>query len=176
MRDTRKLWELITFWCGAHGQGLRDGENRLRWLRQLCEEMGDPIACELRPTLFTDWRADRVAGGAAVSTVNNALAYWRALFSELRRIGEWVKENPFAKVRALPRSDTELAYLSSEEIAALLAACDASTNADPGLVARICLSTRARWSEAEGLTWGLEHLIGELVDAGGLSPGAICVE
>nr|WP_231422685.1 tyrosine-type recombinase/integrase [Pseudomonas sp. Leaf59] len=83
--------------------------------------------------------------------MNHELAYLRALFNELERLGEWEGDNPVGKVRALKFDETEMAYLEAEQIGPLLADLDAR-DAATGVVARICLATGARWSEAEGLT------------------------
>lgn len=44
-----------------------------------------------------------------------------------------------------------MSYLTSGQISTLLGELDRSTNPHVALVSRICLSTGARWSEAEGL-------------------------
>jgi len=82
--------------------------------------------------------------------MNHELAYLRAVFNELERLGEWQGENPVGKVRALKYDETEMAYLAAEQISPLLADLDKRSGA-VGIVARICLATGARWSEAEGL-------------------------
>ncbi|WP_369682536.1 tyrosine-type recombinase/integrase, partial [Pseudomonas reactans] len=74
-----------------------------------------------------------------------------AIHNELERLGVWEGDNPVGKVRALRFDETEMAYLEAEQIGPLLADLDAR-DAATGVVARICLATGARWSEAEGLT------------------------
>ncbi|MFJ5285977.1 tyrosine-type recombinase/integrase [Pseudomonas sp. NPDC088429] len=78
------------------------------------------------------------------------LAYLRAVFNELERLGEWSGENPLGKVRGLKFDETEMAYLNADQINPLLADLDNRSIA-AGVVARVCLATGARWSEAEGL-------------------------
>lgn len=73
----------------------------------------------------------------------------RAVFNELRRLGFWKGENPLSKVRQFKISERELSYLTLEQIDALLKALE--HNRDAWLTTAICLSTGARWSEAEGL-------------------------
>lgn len=48
------------------------------------------------------------------------------------------------------RTETEMAYLEAAEIRPLLDAL-AAEQSDGGLIAEVCLSTGARWGEAEGL-------------------------
>lgn len=45
----------------------------------------------------------------------------------------------------------EMAWLTQEQIALLLAECKLHDHPDLEMVVRICLATGARWSEAEGL-------------------------
>lgn len=152
-KDRRKLSDLVNLWWKIHGKTLKDGENRKRWLEQICEEVNNPKAHQISPATFTAWRSERITKGNSISTVNNALAYLRALFSELIRNDEWTKENPFAKVRQIKKDETELTYLSLDNIIELLEELDRSRNPDARLVCEICLATGARWSEAEKLEW-----------------------
>ncbi|MBW6123293.1 phage integrase [Pseudomonas aeruginosa] len=167
-RDERRLTELVDLWYKSHGCSLKRGEERQRALVAMAERMGDPRAADFTTTHFTQYRADRLAGKFAretigsgrkkgedpkpvsANTLNHELAYLRAVFNELERLGEWKGENPLGKVRALKFDETEMAYLTAEQIQPLLADLD-SRSVKAGVVARICLSTGARWSEAEGL-------------------------
>jgi site-specific recombinase XerD len=134
----------------------------------MAERMGDPLATDFTTAHFTTYRTDRLAGkfnrekigsgrkkGEAArppspNTLNHELAYLRAVFNELERLGEWSGENPLGKVRGLKFDETEMAYLSADQINPLLADLDSRSIA-AGVVARVCLATGARWSEAEGL-------------------------
>lgn len=168
-RDERKLTDLINIWFKFHGRTLKRGEERQRALIAMAERMGDPRASDFNATHFSQYRAERLAGkhgratagsgrkkGAeakpvSANTLNHELAYLRAVFNELDRLGEWKGENPLAKVRRLKFDEPEMAYLEKDQIQPLLNALDKiSTSA--GVVARVCLATGARWSEAEGLT------------------------
>lgn len=168
-RDERRLSTLINTWFKSHGCSLKSGEERQRALVAMAERMGDPRAAEFNTSHFTQYRADRLAGKhgrtapgngrkkgeeakpVSANTLNHELAYLRAVFNELDRLGEWKGENPLAKVRALKFDETEMAFLDPEQIPPLLADLDARSPA-AGMVTRICLATGARWSEAEGLT------------------------
>ena len=168
-RDERRLSVLITLWFDGHGQALKRGEERKRALESMAERMGDPYAVDLTTSHFTTYRAERLAGKfcrvsvgsgrkkgedakpVSANTVNHELAYLRALFNELERLGQWEGENPVSKVRALKFDETEMAYLEAEQISVLLADLD-NRDIATGVVARICLATGARWSEAQGLT------------------------
>lgn len=168
-RDERRLTELVTLWFDSHGCTLKRGEERLRALNAMAERMGNPCAADFTTMHFTKYRAERLAGkftretigsgrkqggeakAVSANTLNHELAYLRAVFNELERLGEWVGENPLGKIRGLKFDETEMAYLTLDQIGPLLADLDGRSPA-AGVVARICLATGARWSEAQGLT------------------------
>jgi integrase len=54
-------------------------------------------------------------------------------------------------VREFKINESEMSYLTIEEIRTLLAECENSRSKDLSTVVKICLATGARWSEAEGL-------------------------
>ncbi|WP_248798040.1 tyrosine-type recombinase/integrase [Pseudomonas sp. MWU13-2105] len=130
--------------------------------------MGNPLASDFNTNHFSQYRADRLAGKfgrttagngktkdgdakpVSANTLNHELAYLRAVFNEMERLGKWEGANPLTKVRALKFDETEMAYLSLEQIKSMLIDLDGRSVA-AGVVARICLATGARWSEAEGL-------------------------
>ncbi|MGY3325732.1 tyrosine-type recombinase/integrase [Pseudomonas sp. TE3911] len=68
----------------------------------------------------------------------------------MNQSGEWEGENPLGKVRKLKFDETEMAYLTTEQIGALLADLG-SRESDAGLISEVCLATGARWGEAEKL-------------------------
>jgi len=84
-------------------------------------------------------------------TVNLDLAYFRAMFNELRRLDEWTAPNPLENVREFKISESEMAYLTIEEIRILLAECENSRSKDLTTIVKICLAAGARWRKAEGL-------------------------
>lgn len=155
--DKRRLSQLCELWYQLHGATLKDGENRLKVLKYLCERLGDPIASKFTTKDFTHYRAKRLTDhfGKAVSenTVNHETAYLRAVYNELIRLGEWQLKNPIKNVRMIKFDEKEMGWLNKEEIKLLLTDLKSnSTNDSTYLVARICLETGARWSEAELLT------------------------
>jgi integrase len=163
--DERRLSELVELWYSLHGQGLKSGTHTHRELRNMVARMGNPMACNFTADNFADYRSDRLAGkcrkpGSKTGTVflkpvtiittNHELTYLSAMFNELERLGKWDKENPLRKVRSLKFDETEMSYLSLEQIQLLLAHLD-QIPSDVGLVARVCLATGARWAEAINL-------------------------
>lgn len=168
-RDERRLSELVKLWFTLHGCTLKQGDKRRSKLLSIAERMGDPKVCNFTAEMFTEYRAGRLEGKwgrkvktderkstgvrcrpVCANTTNNELAFLRALFNELERAGKWGGENPLRNVRAIRCDEAEMGYLSSEQIKVLLAYLDMG-NSDVGLVARVCLSTGARWGEAMAL-------------------------
>ncbi|WP_176206439.1 tyrosine-type recombinase/integrase, partial [Salmonella enterica] len=70
---------------------------------------------------------------------------------------EFHHENPFHKVRKLRLENTEMSFLSEEEIRDLLMAL----TGDDRRVVVLCLNTGARWGEASNLK--AEHVISNRV-------------
>uniref|UniRef100_UPI00333F3594 phage integrase n=1 Tax=Castellaniella defragrans TaxID=75697 RepID=UPI00333F3594 len=151
-RDTRKLSELAELWYEGHGKELRAAEDTYKRIKAVIEAMGNPIVGDFDVTAFTKYRARRIDAGVTLNTVNREHAYLRAMFNELIRLGSWKKGNPLKDLRQFRIQENELSYLSSEQIPLLLEQLQASSNVHVYLVAKVCLSTGARWSEAEGLT------------------------
>lgn len=167
--DERRLSDLVNLWFRLHGQNLKTGEQRQTLLLAMAQRMGDPHVYKFTANHFASYRAERAEGkhtrgtpgrgfikeegkGKPISAnmLNHELAYLRAVFNELERLGEWSGDNPLAKVRKLKFDETEMVYLTSEQIKALLDDL-ASRDSDASLIAQVCLATGARWGEAEGL-------------------------
>nr|WP_286009788.1 tyrosine-type recombinase/integrase [Salinicola sp. S1-1-2] len=66
-------------------------------------------------------------------------------------MGEYHGDNPFAAVKAIRLPETELAYLTPEQIDLLFNELQQSRNAHVYLIASLCLMTGCRWSEAQQL-------------------------
>lgn len=146
-RDGRRLLDLVDLWHKHHGVSLHAGADTLKRLQQLCLAMGNPVAEQFKPEMFAAYRAKRLTEGITANNLNREHSYLRAVFNELGRLGQWKGENPLAKVRQIKISERELSFLSVEQIRRLLDAL----RGDALLIARVCLATGARWSEAEGL-------------------------
>lgn len=146
-RDGRRLLDLVDLWHKHHGVSLRAGADTLKRLQQLCLAMGNPVAEQFKPEMFAAYRAKRLIEGITASNLNREHSYLRAVFNELARLGQWKGENPLAKVRQIKISERELSFLNIEQIRRLLDAL----SGDALLIAKVCLATGARWSEAEGL-------------------------
>jgi integrase len=159
--DRRSLSELVKQWYDEHGITLDDGKKRKKAMFFACESMGNPSAHEFSSTMFSVYRKKRLSGEIARTTrvqkvsprtMNLELAYFRAVFNELKRLGHWKKENPLENLRPFKSEEAELAYLESEEINRLLEECRNSRKTHVYHDAYLCLVTGARWDEAESLT------------------------
>ncbi|ACR14596.1 site-specific recombinase, phage integrase family [Teredinibacter turnerae T7901] len=149
-KDNRRLSQLINAWWKLHGQSLKRGNERKTYLENLALQMGDPVANTITPKNFASFRSTRLKDVSA-NTANHDLAYLKALFNELSRLGDWHQPNPFAEIRRLKTDETELTYLERSQIDELLTALDNCRGSHAGIIARVCLATGARWSEAATL-------------------------
>lgn len=158
--DRRTLKDLVDAWYSAHGITLKDGLKRQLAMHHAFECMGEPRAYDFDAQMFSRYRERRLKGHYARSnrvkevsprTLNLELAYFRAVFNELNRLGEWKGENPLKNMRPFRTEEMEMAWLDQDQIALLLAECKRHDHRDLETVVRICLATGARWSEAEGL-------------------------
>ena len=153
------LSAFVARWYEMHGKTLTSGEERKVKLLAICERLGDPLAAHFDKNTFAVYREKRLSGEwnqkgkkkLSEATVNREQSYLHAVFSEMKRLGEWEGYNPLSGIRQFKEGDQELAFLYEEEIERLLAACDNSANKDLGIIVRICLATGARWSEAQDL-------------------------
>ena len=150
-KDTRPLSDLVEIWYRHHGSGLRAGADTYRRLLAMAEAMGNPAVEHFTADLFAEYRKNRLDAGVTANNMNREQAYMRAVFNELARLGHWSKANPLANLRAFKIQERELSYLTGEQIAALLEALPTGRNKHVTVIAKVCLSTGARWGEAEGL-------------------------
>ena len=158
--DKRRLSELIQSWYSLHGQTLKDGQTRLKAMLFASDCMDNPLATNFTAKQFTTYRQKRIDGEiyrtdriktVAPRTMNLELTYFKAMFNELIRLGEWQHKNPLELVRSFKTDEQEMAYLSKEQIQSLLNSCQQSSATDLTIIVKICLATGARWSEAESL-------------------------
>lgn len=159
-KENRTLSDLVHLWFEKHGVTLSDGEKRKSSMLWAAECMGSPKAKEFNAQLFTAYRAKRLEGKfsrtkrvtqVSPRTMNLEHAYFLAVFNELKRLGEWTAPNPLENIRQFRTDESEMAYLTSEQIDLLLNECRNSSAKDLEIIVKICLATGARWSEAESL-------------------------
>jgi integrase len=170
-RDTRKLSELIELWFSHHGSGLKAGANTYSRLKLACAAMGDPLADRFTVNTFATYRTERLAAGITQNTVNREHAYLRSVFNELRRLGHWKKTNPLAELRQFKIEEGELSYLTADQVRDLLRELTNGKNRHAVMIAKVCLATGARWSEAEDLE--VRHIRNGQVQFAGTKSGKV---
>jgi integrase len=142
--DKRRLSDLVKLWNEHHGITLKDIKKRMASLSLLVDNLHNPIAIKFKASDFTEYRAKKLSEGLHPNTLNHHLAYLRAVFNELIRLGYWQHQNPL-KVRSLKFDEKELTFLNNEQIRLLLS----YLSGDAYKITLLCLATGARWSEAE---------------------------
>ena len=117
----------------------------------MAQAMGNPIADRFSADLFATYRQRRISDGITPANMNREHAYLRAMFNELIRLKHWKRANPISDIRSFKIDEAELSFLSAQQIEELLTIMRTMKNPHVFLITKICLSTGARWSEAEQL-------------------------
>lgn len=158
-KDGRKLSALINLWYDLYGYTLKDGEKRLGKLLYTCKLLGDPPADRFTAEDWLLYRKERLQtvqrgkNGKKITpnTVNHEHAYLSAVYGRLIQLNKWNLPNPLQGVPRLGMDEPELIFLEKDQIRALLKALAHSNRPDVLAITKLCLSTGARWGEAEGL-------------------------
>lgn len=145
-----RLSDLVYKWYRLHGATLRDAKYRLRRTLSICYALGDPAVSEFTAEHFAEYRERRLKE-VTPSTVNHEHRYLKAVFNECIRMQVWTGPNPLMALRQVHVHEPELLYLSIQQCSRLLDECSNSRNPYVRTIALICLSTGARWREAEEL-------------------------
>lgn len=148
-----RLSDLVKLWHELHGCSLKDEKYRLSRTLATVERLGNPLASSFDALAWARYRQSRLKD-VSPHTINHEQRYLSAVFSELIRLGAWVGDNPLARVRQIKTDQTELTFLTLQQVEQLLEQCKRSTNNHTYPVALICLATGARWDEAESLQRG----------------------
>lgn len=156
VKDRRFLSDFCKLWFEMHGHTLKSGEVRLNEMLTICESLGNPVATSIDAKLFTDYRKKRLDSGITPNHMNHELTYFKGVFNELGRLGEWKLPNPFQSIKRLRFDERELSFLSMTEVGLLLEQCEVSASNDLLAKVKICLATGCRFGEAEKLK--AEHI------------------
>ncbi|MEN3261288.1 tyrosine-type recombinase/integrase [Sodalis endosymbiont of Spalangia cameroni] len=155
--DRRALSDLIELWWKYEGRNQKYGEKSYTNLSKICREMGKPKAFQLTRKFLLAYRSQKLQAGLKATTVNRDLALLSGMFTVLIAAEEFHSENPIREVKKLQIKNTEMAFLSDDEVNALLD----QLQGDEKRVAILCLATGARWGEAANLK--AEHIVGNRV-------------
>lgn len=145
--DKRPLSELIELWWRYHGQTLKAGEEVRKKLHNIDAALGSPLAREITKVRFSEYRAQRLQAGRQPKTVNREQEMLGGVFSVLIELGHYHHEHPLKEMKKVKLVERAMGYLTQDEIGAILA----KLTGDNRKVAKLCLATGARWSEAAGL-------------------------
>ena len=152
-KDKRHLAELVKLWYDMHGVALSDGLRRFSILKAAAEFMGNPIAIKVDGAAIATVRARWLAQGVTGKTANNRLGYLKSVYNELHKLDVIDYPCPFTRIKPIRLQERALAYLTKPQIAELLEDLRTRDTAPHTyMVAVICLSTGARWGEAQALT------------------------
>jgi len=141
-----------------------DWHARSRHLKWWKSEIGSTTLNKVTPALLVEYRTklktQKVISKSnpegtprSGSTVNRYMAAMSAAFGVAASEWQWVKENPFSRVRREKEADGRVRFLSPDERTALLDACKESKNKSLYLITVLALSTGMRQSELMTLTW-----------------------
>lgn len=160
-QDNRRLSDLINQWHDLYGRTLTDADRMMSKLRAICAGLGDPIASQLTASDFSLYREGRLKGeipdinGRYMEikpvTVNHEQRNLSAVFGTLKKLGHWSLPNPLAGLPTFKVDESMVTFLYQDEIKTLLQALAQSKSDSVLMIAKICLSTGSRWSEAENL-------------------------
>lgn len=130
-------------------------ERQLTWWK---EQLGVYALADLTPPLIAEWR-DKLAAGfpgdkpRSPATVVRYLAALSHCLSTAVKEYQWLDDSPLRKVSKPSEPRGRVRFLSDEERAALLAACEASPNPYLLPVVVLALSTGMRAGEIMALEW-----------------------
>ncbi|MDD1792551.1 tyrosine-type recombinase/integrase [Enterovibrio sp. ZSDZ42] len=159
--DNRRLLDMVEIWHRAHGFSLAQGKYTYNRLSFIANSLGNPLATHFSVKMWSTFREQRIAGlimnakgkfaAVKTSTVNHDQSVLNAMIEELIRMGEWKAANPLNNVRPFRQHETEMAFLSEPQIDDVLTAAKALRNESVYHIILVCLSTGARFAEAEQL-------------------------
>jgi site-specific recombinase XerD len=150
VKDLRSLSDLIELWYKNTGAFLSSGIDTKNRLLSAVVAMGSPKVSFFTASMFIDYRAVRIDSGINPAMINRELQTFKSMFNDLIRSGDVVK-NPLESVRLIRCHQPEMQFLTVQQISELMASLKDS-GCDVYLVALVCLSTGARWGEAQRLT------------------------
>ena len=163
--DNRRMSELLENWWTIHGHTLKSGKQAKDLISKTIEELGNPIACQFKERDYLAYRAARVPYRGknksieiSPTTHNLELIYLKGMFKKLIKYNQWKYPNPLEAIEPIKTSEKHLAYLTKPQIDEFfdeLQNCKRVIKVSiPQIIviAKICLATGARISEALTLT------------------------
>ncbi|HGH8103443.1 TPA: site-specific integrase [Vibrio cholerae] len=162
--DNRRLSELLETWWQVHGHTIKSGKVVYRKTALTIKELGDPIASTFTSKQYLAFRASRVSHfnkenkSLSPTYQNFQLNLLSGMFSRLIKYKQWNLPNPLHDIEPIKVNQRALAYLDKADIQPFLQRLggfesDGRSVSIPEivLIAKICLATGARISEALSL-------------------------
>lgn len=154
--DHRRLNTLIDVWFDLHGRNLKAGEKARYRMKLMSDSMNNPIAAHLTEKDILLYQANRTNKGLGrsnreISRSTNVgdVAHLKAMFNKLIKLKEWRFPNPLEGLETKRPQETELSFLTTEQIKHLFESIKQSDCAgDLRKIFKICLATGARINEA----------------------------
>ncbi|MDV2360296.1 site-specific integrase [Vibrio cholerae] len=162
--DNRRLSELLETWWQVHGHTIKSGKEVYRKTALTIKELGDPIASTFTSKQYLAFRANRVSHfnkenkSLSPTYQNFQLNLLSGMFSRLIKYKQWNLPNPLDDIEPIKVNQRALAYLDKADIQPFLERLgdfesEGRSVSIPEivLIAKICLATGARISEALSL-------------------------
>ncbi|CRZ66097.1 TPA: site-specific integrase [Vibrio cholerae] len=162
--DNRRLSELLETWWQVHGHTIKSGKLVYRKTALTIKELGDPIASTFTSKQYLAFRANRVSHfnkenkSLSPTYQNFQLNLLSGMFSRLIKYKQWNLPNPLDDIEPIKVNQRALAYLDKADIQPFLQRLGGFESEGRSvsipeivLIAKICLATGARISEALSL-------------------------
>ncbi|HAS4950869.1 TPA: site-specific integrase [Vibrio cholerae] len=162
--DNRRLSELLETWWQVHGHTIKSGKVVYRKTALTIKELGDPIASTFTSKQYLAFRANRVSHfnkenkSLSPTYQNFQLNLLSGMFSRLIKYKQWNLPNPLDDIEPIKVNQRALAYLDKADIQPFLERLGGFESEGRSvsipeivLIAKICLATGARISEALSL-------------------------
>ncbi|HDZ1815519.1 TPA: site-specific integrase [Vibrio cholerae] len=162
--DNRRLSELLETWWQVHGHTIKSGKVVYRKTALTIKELGDPIASTFTSKQYLAFRANRVSHfnkenkSLSPTYQNFQLNLLSGMFSRLIKYKQWNLPNPLDDIEPIKVNQRALAYLDKADIQPFLQRLGSFESGGRSvsipeivLIAKICLATGARISEALSL-------------------------
>ncbi|MEC4729125.1 tyrosine-type recombinase/integrase [Shewanella sp. D64] len=146
-RDARQLSILIDLWYQHHGQYLKSGAADLNRLKRIDRYLHYLRVYQFTKSHWLDYRNVLTSENVSPSTINRDQMLLSSVFTVLIKAGDFYQDHPLKGLAKMKVRAKNMTFLSLDEIHMLLN----NLSGDALKIAKVCLDTGARWSEASKL-------------------------